>query len=112
MTNFDQLLEYYALRHTGLLGEAPGGLGHPFSHAGIDIDHKKKVDLGVLRGADHDGRGPVLPFPMVDGVYVKFKPGFDNTKYVLIHNTIIHNIIHNTGRFGVYYSCLTVRNNT
>ena len=48
-------------------------MGHPFSHAGIDIDHKKKVDLGVLRGADHDGRGPVLPFPMVDGVYVKFK---------------------------------------
>ena len=58
---------------TGLLPEAPGGLGHPFSHAGIDIDHKKKVDLGVLRGAGHDGACPVPPFSTVDGVSVKFK---------------------------------------
>ena len=28
------------------------------SRAGIDIGHEKKVDLGVLRGADHDGRVP------------------------------------------------------
>ena len=27
----------------------------PFSRGSIDIDHEKKVDLGVLRGADHDG---------------------------------------------------------
>jgi hypothetical protein len=31
------------------------------------IDHEKKVDLGVLRGADHDRRVPVSPFSTVDG---------------------------------------------
>ena len=43
---------------------------HLFSNAGIDVEKEKKVDLGVLRGADHDGRGPVSQFPTVDGVYV------------------------------------------
>ena len=56
-----------------LLPEAPGGLGHPFSGAGIDVDHKKKVDLGVLRGAGLDGRVLISPFSTVDGVCVKFK---------------------------------------
>ena len=58
---------------TGLLGEVPGGVWHVFSSAGIDVEPKKKVDLGVLRGADHDGRNLVLPFSTVDGVCVKFK---------------------------------------
>ena len=60
-------------RITGLLAEAPGGLGHPFSRRSIEVGHKKKVDLGVLRGADHDELGPVPPFSTVDGVSVKFK---------------------------------------
>ena len=59
--------------NTGLLAEAPGGLGHPFSHAGIDIGNKKKVDLGVLRSADHDERVQDSPFSTVDGVHVEFK---------------------------------------
>ena len=45
----------------------------PFSRGSIDIDHEKKVDLGVLRGADHDGHVPVSPFSTVDGVCVKLK---------------------------------------
>ena len=48
-------------------------MGHPFSHAGIDIGNKKKVDLGVLRGADHDGQVLVSPFSTVDGASVKFE---------------------------------------
>ena len=58
---------------TGLLTEAPGGWGRPFWGAGIDIGHEKKVDLGVLRGADHDGRVQKLPFSTVDRVCVEFK---------------------------------------
>ena len=50
---------------TGLLTEAPGGWGRPFWGAGIDIGHEKKVDLGALRGADHDGLGTQAPFEMV-----------------------------------------------
>ena len=53
---------------TGLLGEAPGGVRRGFSGAGINVEHEKKVDLGVLRGADHDGRVLVSPFSTVDGV--------------------------------------------
>ena len=41
------------------------------------LNTKRKVNLGVLRGADHDGRVLVSPFSMVDGVCgqpsVKFK---------------------------------------
>ena len=36
---------------TSLLGEAPGGVWQVFSGTVIDVEHKKKVDLGVLRGA-------------------------------------------------------------
>ena len=39
----------------------------------IEVDHQKKVNLGVLRGADHDGPDKVLPFSTVDGVSVEFK---------------------------------------
>ena len=49
------------------------GEATPFSGAGTYVVMGKKVGLGVLRGADHDGRGPVQPFPTVDGFYVKFK---------------------------------------
>ena len=58
---------------TGLLREEPGGWCAPKTRGSIDIDHEKKVDLGVLRGADHDRRVPVSPFSTVDGVCVKFK---------------------------------------
>ena len=58
---------------TGLLGEARGGWNDPFSHTDIDVGNKKKVDLGVLRGADHDERVPVSPFSTVDRVCVKFE---------------------------------------
>ena len=34
-------------RHTGLLGEAPGGVWRVFSRAGINVEHEKKVNLGV-----------------------------------------------------------------
>ena len=57
--------------YTGLLGEAPGGGWPVFSSAGIDVEPQKKVDLGVLRGADCNGRMPVSPFSSVDGVCVK-----------------------------------------
>ena len=49
-------------RLTGLLPHETGGWCHPFSHVGINVDHKKRVDLGVLRGADHDGLGEQTPF--------------------------------------------------
>ena len=62
-----------ARKHTSLLGEAPSGCNAPFSRADIEVDHENKVDLGVLRGADHDGHVLVLPFSMGDGVLVKFK---------------------------------------
>ena len=58
---------------TGLLGEARSGVRHLFSNVGIDVEKEKKVVLGVLRGADHDGRVLVSPFSTVDGVCVKFK---------------------------------------
>ena len=58
---------------TSLLREEPGGWCAPKTRGSIDIDHEKKVDLGVLRGADHDRRVPVSPFSTVDGVCVKFK---------------------------------------
>ena len=58
---------------TGLLREELGGWCVPFSRGSIDIGHEKKVDLGVLRGADHDGRVLVSPFSTLDGVCVKFK---------------------------------------
>ena len=44
-----------------------------FSRAVFDIEHEKKVDLGVLRGADCDGCVPVAPFSTVDGVRVEFE---------------------------------------
>ena len=50
---------------TGLLPCETGGWCHPFSRVDIDVDHKKRVDLGVLRGADHDGLGAQVPFEMV-----------------------------------------------
>ena len=50
---------------TGLLPCETGGWCHPFSRVDIDVDHKKRVDLGVLRGADHDGLGTQAPFEMV-----------------------------------------------
>ena len=53
---------------TGLLGEVPGGVWHVFSSAGINVEFKKKVVLGVLGGAECHGRVPVSPFSMVDGV--------------------------------------------
>ena len=50
---------------------------NPKTRGSIDIGHEKKVDLGVLRGADHDRRidrrVPVSQFSTVDGVCVKFK---------------------------------------
>ena len=60
-------------RLTSLLREEPGGWCAPKTRGSIDIDHEKKVDLGVLRGADHDGHVPVSPFSTVDGVCVKLK---------------------------------------
>ena len=56
---------------TGLLGEAPGGVRRVFSGAGINVEHEKKVDLGVLRGAECHGKVPVPPFSTVDRVCVK-----------------------------------------
>ena len=50
---------------TGLLSHETGWWCHPFSRVGINVDHKKRVDLGVLRGADHDGLGAQVPFEMV-----------------------------------------------
>ena len=44
-----------------------------FSGTTIEVDHQKKVDLGVLRGADHDERVQDSPFSTVDGVHVEFK---------------------------------------
>ena len=52
-------------------GEPRGGVWHVFSGAGIDVEHEKKVDLGVLRGADCHGLVAEAPFSMADGVYVK-----------------------------------------
>ena len=74
-----------AVRHSGSTGSTSivlpvysgkrelGGWCVPFSRGSIDICHEKKVDLGFLRGADHDGRVLVSPFSTLDGVCVKFK---------------------------------------
>ena len=59
---------------TGLLGEDPGGVWAVKRGSTIDIEHEKKVDLGVLRGADHDGLVSKSPFSMVDGVCVTQVP--------------------------------------
>ena len=56
---------------TGLLEEPPSGVWRVFSSAGIDVEHKKKVDLGVLRGAECHGHVPAPPFSTVDRVCVK-----------------------------------------
>ena len=56
---------------TGLLEEPPSGVWRVFSSAGIDVEHKKKVDLGVLRDADCHGLVAEAPFTMVGGVDVK-----------------------------------------
>ena len=55
---------------TGLLGEARGGVWRVFSRAGINVEHKKRVYLGVLGGADHNGRVRKAPFSTVDGLCV------------------------------------------
>ena len=59
--------------NTGLLPEAPGGWSRTNTGAKIDVDQEKKVDLGVLRDADHDGRVQKLPLSTVDGVALKFE---------------------------------------
>ena len=61
----------YLIPITGLLGEPRGGVWHVFSGRGIDVEHEKKVDLGVLGDADCHGLVPGAPFSMVGGVYVK-----------------------------------------
>ena len=58
---------------TGLLGEAAGGVWRVFSGTDIDIDHKKKVDLGVLRDAECNGRVAGKPFSTVRGASVMVK---------------------------------------
>ena len=58
---------------TSLLREEPGGWCAPKAGATIEVGHEKKVDLGVLRGADHDGRVPESPFTTVDRVCVEFE---------------------------------------
>ena len=55
---------------TSLLGEEPGGWSDTFSGSDIYSEQENKVDLGVLRGADHDERVLVSPFSTVDGVCV------------------------------------------
>jgi hypothetical protein len=44
---------------------------HVFSGRVIEVEHEKKVDLGVLGDADCHGLGPGAPFSMFGGVYVK-----------------------------------------
>ena len=41
--------------HTSLPPHETDGCRPPFSRVGINVDHEKKVDLGVLRDADHNG---------------------------------------------------------
>jgi hypothetical protein len=52
---------------TGLLS----GWCAPKAGTTIKVGHQKKVDLGVLRVADHDESGLILPFSTVDGVCVR-----------------------------------------
>ena len=54
--------------YTGLLGEPRGGVWHVFSGAGIDVEHEKKVDLGVLGGADCHGLDRKASFSTADGL--------------------------------------------
>ena len=58
---------------TGLLPQEAGGWSRTNTRANIDVDQEKKVDLGVLRDADHDGRVQKLPLSTVDGVGLKFE---------------------------------------
>ena len=53
---------------TGLLGEPRGGVWHIFSGRGIDVEHEKKVDLGVLGGADCHGLDRKASFSTADGL--------------------------------------------
>ena len=46
------------------------GLRRVFSGAGITVEHQKKVVLGDLRGADHNGLVRKAPFSTVDGLFV------------------------------------------
>ena len=55
-------------------GEDPGGVWSHKRGSTIDIEHKKKVDLGVLRGPGHDGLVSKSPFSMIDGVCVTQVP--------------------------------------
>jgi hypothetical protein len=55
---------------TSLLRHETGGGSDTFSGAGIYSEPENKVDLGVLRGADHDGVVLVSPFLTVDRVCV------------------------------------------
>ena len=48
-----------------------GGVWHVFSGRGIDVEHEKKVDLGVWGDADCHGLVAEAPFTMVGGVDVK-----------------------------------------
>ena len=63
----------FVCKPTSLLREEPGGWCAPKAGATIEVGHEKKVDLGVLRGADHDGRVPESPFTTVDRVCVEFE---------------------------------------
>jgi hypothetical protein len=48
-------------------GRRWGTVWRVFSGTDIDIDHKKKVDLGALRDAECNGRGAGKPFSTVRG---------------------------------------------
>ena len=65
------MLFYEADASTGLLWEAPCDWRDTKAGATISIDQKKRVDLGVSRGADHDERVPEAPSSTVDGVCVE-----------------------------------------
>jgi hypothetical protein len=65
-----EILGFFFFPATGLLGEARGGVWRVFSRAGINVEHKKRVYLGVLGGADHNGRVRKAPFSTVDGLCV------------------------------------------
>jgi len=58
---------------TSLLPEEPSEVGALFSRRSITSGHEKKADLGVLEGADHDGRVPIPPISTVHVVSVKFE---------------------------------------
>ena len=52
--------------------EEPSEVGALFCRRTITSGHEKKADLGVLEGADHDGRVPIPPISTVDVVSVEF----------------------------------------